>query len=86
MALNGLQKIGVHCLENAKYKKVYGLLYNLPSMSSIMGFVPFATPQTFSRMVVLPALARPMTRMRKCGHLYRSLRILISSTSALTKN
>jgi hypothetical protein len=51
-----------------------------------MGVVPFATPQTFSRIVVLPALARPMTRMRKYGHLYRSLRILTSSRSASTKN
>ena len=40
----------------------------LPSLPYMMGFVPFATPQTFSRMVVLPALALPMTRMRKCGH------------------
>ena len=31
----------------------------------MMGLVPCATPQTFSRMVVLPALALPMTRMRK---------------------
>ena len=35
----------------------------LPSLLYMMGFVPFATPQTFSRMVVLPALALPMTRM-----------------------
>ena len=41
---------------------------DLPSSSYIMGFAPFATPQTFSMMVVLPALALPMTRMRKCGH------------------
>ena len=51
-----------------------GLSFNLPSLSCIMmGFVPFATPQTFSRIVVLPALALPMTRMRKWGHLYWSL-------------
>ncbi len=41
---------------------------DLPSLSYMMGFTPFATPQTFSRTVVLPALALPMTRMRKCGH------------------
>ena len=41
---------------------------DLPSFPYMIGFVPFATPQTFSRMVVLPALALPMTRMRKCGH------------------
>ena len=38
----------------------------------MMGFVPCATPQTFSRIVVLPALALPMIRMRKWGHRYRS--------------
>ena len=31
----------------------------------MMGLVPCATPQTFSRMVVFPALALPMTRIRK---------------------
>ena len=46
-----------------------------------MGFVPLDTPQTFSRIVVLPALALPMTRMRKWGHLYSSLSFAISSTS-----
>jgi hypothetical protein len=34
-----------------------------PSLLYMMGIVPFATPQTFSRMVVLPALALPMRRM-----------------------
>ncbi len=47
-----------------------------PFWSYMMGFVPFATPQTFSRMVVLPALALPMMRMRKWRHLYRSLSTL----------
>jgi hypothetical protein len=42
----------------------------LPSLSYMMGFVPFATPQIFSRMVVLPALALPMMRIRKWGHRY----------------
>ena len=31
----------------------------------MIGLVPCATPQTFSRMVVFPALALPMTRIRK---------------------
>ena len=48
-----------------------GLSFNLPFLSCIMtGVVPFSTPQTFSRMVDLPALALPITRMRKWGHLY----------------
>src|SRR6266550_4823001 len=54
---------------------------HLPSLSYMMGCVPFATPQTFSRMVVLPANALPMTRMRNCGHLYRSRSIAICSSS-----
>jgi hypothetical protein len=41
---------------------------NPPSLSYMIGLVAFATPQTFWRMVVLPALALPMMRMRKCGH------------------
>ena len=45
-----------------------------------MGLVPFATPQTFSRIVVFPAFALPITRMRKCGHLYRSLSTFIFSS------
>ena len=58
---------------------ISGLSFNLPFLSCIMtGFVPFSTPQTFSRMVVLPALALPMTRMRKWGHLYWSLSIATS--------
>ena len=64
--------------------KYIGLSSDLPSLSSTMGFVPFDTPQTFSRMVVLPALARPMTRMRKCGHLYRSRRISMSTSESTT--
>jgi len=39
----------------------------------MMGIVPLATPQTFSRIVVLPALALPITRTRKCGQLNCSL-------------
>ena len=56
---------------------------DLPSLSYMMDFVPFATPQTFSRMVVLPALALPMTRMQKYGHRYCSLSIwtCVSSVS-----
>lgn len=49
-----------------------------------MRVVPFATPQTFSRIVVLPAFARPMIRIRKLGHLARSLSkaaIPLSATS-----
>ena len=46
----------------------------------MMGLVPFATPQTFSRIVVFPAFALPITRMRKCGHLYRSLSTFIFSS------
>ena len=40
-------------------------LSRTPCSSYMMGLVPCATPQTFSRMVVLPALALPITRMRK---------------------
>ncbi len=47
--------------------------------SKMMGLVPWATPQTFSRMVVFPALALPMTRIRKQGHSHCSLRILTDS-------
>ena len=50
----------------------------------MMGFVPFSTPQTFSRIVVLPAFALPMTRMRKWGHLYRSLSIERDAASEAT--
>ena len=46
----------------------------------MIGFVPFATPQTFSRIVVFPALALPITRIRKWGHRKRSLSNLISSS------
>src|SRR6266550_6960854 len=38
-----------------------------------MRAAPFGTPQTFSRIVVLPAFALPMIRIRKQGHLARSL-------------
>ena len=54
---------------------------DLPSLSYMMGSVLFAIPQTFSRMVVFPALALPMTRMRKCGHKYCSLSNLTSVSS-----
>lgn len=37
---------------------------------------PGATPQIFSRIVVLPALALPMMRIRKQGHLDRSWSIV----------
>ena len=88
MALSVVQKIQVSCLKDTNMRRYIGpwTSSDIPSLSSIMGVVPFATPQTFSRIVVLPAFARPMTRMRKYGHLYRSLRILTSSTSASTKN
>ena len=68
-------------------RKYIGISLNLPILSCIiMGFVPFATPQTFSRMVVLPALALPMTRIRKWGHLYCSLSNVTFSTCATAKN
>ena len=50
----------------------------------MMGFVPCCTPQAFSRMVVLPALARPMMRIRKWGHLYLSF-IICSALYAWVK-
>ena len=50
---------------------IFQLSSGLPFLSYIIGLVPFSTPQTFSRMVVLPALALPMTRIRKWGHLNR---------------
>ena len=73
---------------NRKWGSILGFhLCNLPFLSCIMmGFVPFSTPQTFSRMVVLPALALPMTRMRKWGHLYCSLSIGISPGCAATRD
>jgi len=37
----------------------------IPFLSYMMGFTPSATPQIFRRIVVLPALALPMIRMRK---------------------
>ena len=46
-----------------------------PLRSYTIGLVPGVTLQTFSRIVVFPALARPTMRMRKWGHWYRSLRI-----------
>ena len=78
-----IQKASLLHLGGTEYEKVHGISSNLPaSLYMVMGCVPFATPQTFSRMVVLPALALPMTRIRKCGHLYFSLSIAISSTGA----
>ena len=72
---------------NKIWETVHVISFNLPSSSyMMMGCVPFATPQTFSRMVVLPALALPMTRMRKCGHLYCFLSTVILSTGATIKN
>ena len=68
-------------------RKSIRLSFNSPFLSCIMmGFVPFATPQTFSRIVVLPALALPMTRMRKWEHLYWSLSIVISSICAVVRD
>ena len=66
-------------LAGTDMRKYIGLSSNLPFLSyTMMGSVPFATAQTFSRMVVLPALALPMTRMQKRGHLYCSLSCVIS--------
>ena len=62
-------------------QKKHNVQPDLPSLSYIIGFVPFATPHIFSRMVVLPALALPMTRIRKCGHMYCSLSILTCVSS-----
>ena len=56
-------------------------LSSTPCSSNMMGLVPCATPQTFSRMVVFPALALPMTRMRKWGQRYWSLSIAMDSAS-----
>ena len=61
--------------------EIEGLWFSLPFSSYMIGFVPCCTPQTFSRMVVLPALALPMTRIRKWGHLYRSLSITVCGIS-----
>ncbi len=36
---------------------------SLPLLSYMIGFVPIATPHTFSKMVVLPALALPITKI-----------------------
>ena len=63
-------------------QRMHEIQTDSPSLSYMMDFVPFATPQTFSRMVVLPALALPMTRMRKCGHRYRFLSIRTCASSA----
>ena len=80
MVSNGFHKVPVLHLEGRDYEKVHGISSNLPFLLyMMMGCVPFATPQTFSRMVVLPALALPMTRMRKWGHLYCPLSIVRSS-------
>ena len=88
MVSNEFQKVPVVHLEGMEYEKVHQIQVssNLPLLSYMMGCVPFATPQTFSRMVVLPALALPMMRMRKWGHPYRSLSTVISSTCAAAKN
>ena len=53
-----------------------------PCSSYMMVLVPWATWQTFSRMVVLPALALPMTSIRKWGHAYRPWSRAIDSGSA----
>ena len=57
---------------------------DLPSLSYMMGFVPFPTWQTFSRMVVFPAWALPMIRIRKCGHRYCSLSSLTCAISSVS--
>ena len=54
-----------------------------PCSSYMMGFVPFPTPHTFSRIVVLPALALPMIRIRKQGHSYCALSIAIASSVSI---
>jgi hypothetical protein len=45
--------------------RLRGALSLTPCSSYITGLVPWSTPQTFSRMVVLPAFALPMIRIRK---------------------
>ena len=81
------RRFQVFTYKEQNIRKYTVLSSNLPSLSyMMMGCVPFATPQTFSRMVVLPALALPMTRMQKWGHLYWSLSIVISSTCGTAKS
>ena len=59
-----------------------GSLSWMPCLSYMMVLVPCATAQTFSRMVVLPELALPMTRIRKWGHSYCPWSTAIDSGSA----
>ena len=68
MASNESQTVQPDSLQEIQQSRKHKTQTDLPYSLYMMGFVPFATPQTFSRMVVLPALALPMTRMRKCGH------------------
>jgi len=68
MASNESWTVQADYLQKLDSQRKHKIPTDLPSLSYMMDFVPFATPQTFSRMVVLPALALPMTRMRKCGH------------------
>ena len=81
MASDVLQMVPILYLKESQFgKQLQKLELGLPSWSYIMGLVPCCTPQTFSRMVVLPALALPMMRMWKWGHLYRSLSFTTGST------
>ena len=69
MVSNDLQSVQADYLqETQQSKEAQNSDHFLPSLPYMIGFISFATPQTFSRMVVLPALALPMMRMRKCGH------------------
>ena len=54
------------CLTRASSLGLPGLTpISTPSWSYVIRADPGATPQTFSRIVVLPALALPMMRIRK---------------------
>ena len=85
MASNVSRKIAVFHLKAIDMKEAFQdeFWLDLPCLSYMTGVVPLATAQTFSRIVVFPALALPITRIRKCGHLKRSLRTLISSSLVL---
>ena len=76
MTSNASQKALVFCLRQNMNEGTQILNW----FTMLIIYVPFATPQTFSRIVVFPAFALPITRMRKCGHLYRSLSTFIFSS------
>ena len=84
MGLHGSHQVLLVHLTSSEFK-YYEIRFHVNLLSwsyTMIGFVPPATPQTFSRIVVLPALALPMTRIRKWGHLNCSLRSAMSLMSA----